>query len=352
MNIERPKVNPDHTTTGTAKTSDSMVTMSALRLTKESLDALKLQISVMEETLKEHGEKLKTHDDTFIKLNTEISKIYEAMKTASAKEKPLEQIIDEVLTAKIGEDAEGQPVTLKTFFAFLKVERERIVQELDKHHQMFLTRMDQISKLREDDNGEIRASLKEVDDFVNELKVRFDEGETGKDEGQNIEGKLLALKLEMLGKVSEVEKLAKADKSEMLKIVETLRDKTVEQLTVKSSPTVEPQMDIEKLQELLLPILISKVQMNPSKPCSTNTCVGDFSVADIELMIKRAISKYDADKTGLPDLALESAGGSVINTRCTKSSELRNSVISYWGFRLWSPPNTPRTIIQVSYSFW
>lgn len=70
------------------------------------------------------------------------------------------------------------------------------------------------------------------------------------------------------------------------------------------------------------------------------------NMLDIEKMIRAAILKYDADKTGLPDLALEPAGGSILSTRCTKSSQSKNSVLYLFGWRIWSYSNSPRSIIQ------
>ncbi|XP_021965511.1 uncharacterized protein LOC110860720 isoform X3 [Folsomia candida] len=84
----------------------------------------------------------------------------------------------------------------------------------------------------------------------------------------------------------------------------------------------------------------------PEVPPSRPDPVVNFDDTNVQALIDRAIQKYDADKTGRPDLALESGGGSILNTRCTKSSKLRNSVVSFWGFKIWSPPNNPRTIIQ------
>ena len=64
-------------------------------------------------------------------------------------------------------------------------------------------------------------------------------------------------------------------------------------------------------------------------------------------LIKAAIDKYDADKTGRPDLALESGGGSVVSTRCTKKSDFVSSTVSIFGIPIYYPSNSPRKVIQV-----
>lgn len=167
--------------------------------------------------------------------------------------------------------------------------------------------------------------------------------------------KLMGMVLPIL---TEHKENSKGEANQVFNLLETRinsmssRIESVEAM-VKEQKQVEPEVDVEKLKTVILPILLDEIQKSVKISCATRKCpeatsvLGGFSNTDIELMIKRAIARYDADKTGMPDLALESAGGSILSTRCTKSSELRNSVISYWGFRLWSPPNTPRTIIQV-----
>lgn len=55
---------------------------------------------------------------------------------------------------------------------------------------------------------------------------------------------------------------------------------------------------------------------------------------------------YDADKTGLFDFALESAGGTIASTRCTETYDISDAVYSVWGFPIWWKRNTPRTILQ------
>jgi len=133
-------------------------------------------------------------------------------------------------------------------------------------------------------------------------------------------------------------------------------------------PTAEPEpIDVEKLSSTLLPLVLPlvmekvKSQVEESKvecpdcpkpepaavlqPAAFPSFDG-IDLSEVGKMIRAAIAKYDADKTGLPDLALEPAGGTVLSTRCTKSSQSKNSVLTLWGWRVWSFSNSPRTIIQ------
>lgn len=73
------------------------------------------------------------------------------------------------------------------------------------------------------------------------------------------------------------------------------------------------------------------------------------STADLDTVtrvVKEALSKYDADKTGLPDYALESAGGSVVNTRCTDTYTERSPKYYMFGLPLWTFYRTAREAIS------
>lgn len=50
---------------------------------------------------------------------------------------------------------------------------------------------------------------------------------------------------------------------------------------------------------------------------------GGLNESTVIRIVKEALLKYDADKTGMVDHALESAGGNIISTRCTESYEVR-----------------------------
>ncbi len=73
---------------------------------------------------------------------------------------------------------------------------------------------------------------------------------------------------------------------------------------------------------------------------------GDLSEEQIRLMIRDALITYGADKTGQPDFALESAGGSIISTRCSETYHRRTAQLSLFGIPLWYASNSPRTVIQ------
>lgn len=70
--------------------------------------------------------------------------------------------------------------------------------------------------------------------------------------------------------------------------------------------------------------------------------------ADVWRIVREALRVYDADKTGLVDYALESAGGEIVSTRCTETYHSKSAQISVFGIPLWYATNTPRTAITPS----
>ena len=73
---------------------------------------------------------------------------------------------------------------------------------------------------------------------------------------------------------------------------------------------------------------------------------GGLAEQDVAKLVENALIQYDADKTGLFDFALETAGGSVVSTRCTETYVQKSGMYSLFGIPIWYPSNNPRTIIQ------
>ena len=67
---------------------------------------------------------------------------------------------------------------------------------------------------------------------------------------------------------------------------------------------------------------------------------------DVKRIVREALTKYDADKTGLFDFALETAGGSVMTTKCTEPYQMTSAVMSVWGIPFWWDTNTPRYVTE------
>uniref|UniRef100_A0A8D0F9V3 Sad1 and UNC84 domain containing 2 n=1 Tax=Strix occidentalis caurina TaxID=311401 RepID=A0A8D0F9V3_STROC len=66
----------------------------------------------------------------------------------------------------------------------------------------------------------------------------------------------------------------------------------------------------------------------------------------VRLIVDQALKRYSEDRVGMVDYALESAGASVINTRCSETYETRTALLSLFGIPLWYHSQSPRVILQ------
>ncbi|XP_075285043.1 SUN domain-containing protein 2 [Opisthocomus hoazin] len=66
----------------------------------------------------------------------------------------------------------------------------------------------------------------------------------------------------------------------------------------------------------------------------------------VHLIVGQALKRYSEDRVGMVDYALESAGASVINTRCSETYKTRTAVLSLFGIPLWYQSQSPRVILQ------
>ncbi|GAV03243.1 hypothetical protein RvY_13695 [Ramazzottius varieornatus] len=71
-----------------------------------------------------------------------------------------------------------------------------------------------------------------------------------------------------------------------------------------------------------------------------------FTLEDVSRVVKESIRRYDEDRISEPDHALESAGATVVSTRCTEDYKWGYARYSLFGIPLWSWTTTPRLAIQ------
>uniref|UniRef100_A0A8B9DT50 Sad1 and UNC84 domain containing 2 n=1 Tax=Anser cygnoides TaxID=8845 RepID=A0A8B9DT50_ANSCY len=73
---------------------------------------------------------------------------------------------------------------------------------------------------------------------------------------------------------------------------------------------------------------------------------GGVTEEQVHLIVDQALKRYSEDRVGMVDYALESAGASVINTRCSETYETRTALLSLFGIPLWYHSQSPRVILQ------
>lgn len=93
---------------------------------------------------------------------------------------------------------------------------------------------------------------------------------------------------------------------------------------------------------------ISVVASSAAAAAAAATVSASSAASETEIVkiVQSALQKYDADKTGMFDFALESAGGTIASTRCTETHDVSNALYSVLGIPIWWEKNDPRTILQ------
>ncbi|ODM91732.1 SUN domain-containing protein 1 [Orchesella cincta] len=260
---------------------------------------------------------------------------------------PADVDIPEPATSKLNEFDTEAMSTLKYEMAHLKQTVENHESRLTSHETQFKLLRTEISQVISATAASLISSTRvETVEQIIERVLAIPVGETGEGAEVTVGSMFGALREEIRGadlgdKLEMVEQQFQAFSNELVSLKDGMNE-------LEASVELLGQNGKAEMEKFVVPLLITEIGKQIAlKNSGDGVPFSGLSIKDVHWMIKRAISKYDADKTGLPDLALESAGGSILSVRNTPAPKLRGSVVkSFWGFRLWSPPNTPRTIIQ------
>jgi len=128
----------------------------------------------------------------------------------------------------------------------------------------------------------------------------------------------------MNSKVSEQDSKLRVELAELRSSYTLLHQQEMERIRKESRETKETVHVLKKAEELDESLYMEKVRQ----------------------LIKEYIKRYDADKTGLPDYALESSGGAVASIRCTIPYNERSRTQMIFGIPLWYSSYSPRSVIQ------
>lgn len=135
---------------------------------------------------------------------------------------------------------------------------------------------------------------------------------------------------------------------ERLKSLEINKNQNVQIQIDRSSEALMNDITHKINNEINIAFTKKVKDLEASSRSSSTSLGGSLSENDIIKIVNDVLKVYDADKTGLVDFALETAGGQVISTRCTETYRTKSAEISIFGIPLWYPSNTPRTVISPS----
>ncbi|XP_069726549.1 SUN domain-containing protein 1 isoform X6 [Phaenicophaeus curvirostris] len=108
--------------------------------------------------------------------------------------------------------------------------------------------------------------------------------------------------------------------------------------------------DLEKqiLKNITLHMSLTKEKLTSEVVTNAvaNAGISGISEAQVQIIVNNALKLYSQDKIGMVDFALESAGGSILSTRCSETYEIKTALISLFGIPLWYFSQSPRVVIQ------
>jgi len=140
---------------------------------------------------------------------------------------------------------------------------------------------------------------------------------------------------ELNSRISDVE-------NQMRQKLSTISEKSIKETKTSVEEIIQYKFNEihSKIDSEHIPSVVkNNVNISSTEDMVTNS-------VDVSKIVQEALTKYDADKTGLFDFALETAGGSILTTKCTEPYQMTSAVLSVWGIPFWWDNNSPRTILQ------
>ena len=216
--------------------------------------------------------------------------------------------------------------------------------------------------LEKGDSSAVTAELSELQARLSKLEVSGNEGAIavqkccGKDllEAQvkeQVEKMLTAegspLREKLISELSDhdhVEQAIEKARQEVAITVEESVRRLHEETKIENIKLVNDQF--AHLKSRLVREIEANLTSSLSNQAPVSSAPSISSSQEVAKIVREALTKYDADKTGLFDFALESAGGSIVTTKCTEPYQATSAVMSVWGLPFWWDANSPRTILQ------
>lgn len=320
-----------------AKLQGLSLSLDILRNDMKSLETLETRLLAVEKSL----EVAKVEE----KLLMEITYLKKKLQHDSDKmnkhyekyESNILSLKDEILTKVRGNVNEHDILTLQQGIKGLKTEFQKYFSDFSGYFEEINNKMENFVT-----NEQLKIDLAEIKDDVVYLNQSSDK--------VNMLEKKLSDILFKIQSLESMVKDCKNSKMETDKLIEL--EQKINSLELDASQ--KNCCNEEKMLALIRAKLKSGEQMfykdsmenseldtatdSSKKSCMTST--------EVESIVKEVLDIHLADKTGLPDYALESAGGAIIDTRCSVTYTEKKSLYRLFGMPIWYVITSPRAIIQ------
>ncbi|KAH0616885.1 hypothetical protein JD844_028338 [Phrynosoma platyrhinos] len=263
--------------------------------------------------------------------------------------------------------------TLEAKASLLELQRGKRTEGAALSHEDTLTLLDELVKrretaMREDFRTETDLHIQsELDAFQSQLRQDFDhlqkkisqasedtlrDGEpdapnecTMAKEMDKLEAQLASLKKEFGNLASDQKVLSKHVESFPGQIKEIRKNDGPGSLFLRHD---ELQEQLQVLEQKILAKISEDQQFSVQNVRVALQREGVIGVTQEEVhdIVNQALKRYSEDRIGMFDYALESAGASVISTRCSETYETKTALLSLFGIPLWYHSQSPRVILQ------
>ncbi|KAF2351954.1 SUN domain [Trinorchestia longiramus] len=343
----------------------------------EGNQGLAVLSAAVQEQQKTREQQMEQLQDTLRNMNQQISKVQDEQITLSAELKSccqktvltlqdVERHVNGLISALIGGGGSGVPATtadLKAWIGTYFVAKDQMeIQMADMMNKLKL-HADQGAQPRPlDEVAQAQTQqlvMQQVTEALQEqLSVRLQQQDRVKEEVRESlvlgegDGSLAAI---VDGRVNEAYRL-RAEETNVA--IQKLQD----QVFAKMGGTVQTTELNETIKAVVAEAIALHMGTEGDAPGALNmaarVALGGLGVGkegvqlplsrdEVEIIVTDALKKYDADRTGLVDHALETGGGSIVSTRCTEAYEVNQAEVSILGIPLYRyTTNTPRSIIQ------
>jgi len=230
---------------------------------------------------------------------------------------------------------------LDTMESELKATNEALIAEMTDKINTAKAKVDEIKKV--DTNDDLKIQLESLKASIDTL------GNTNDDEIASLKAKIDSLmgKHELKVQLANCQKEEQSARLEMEKDLATALKDTLISKDEFTRKIAETQHDLiygleSKVMEKVRndPVIMEKMTVLARQTGQ------QFSKDDVVNIVHEALTVYDADRTGLFDFALESAGGTIASTRCTETYDVTQAVYHIMGVPIWWERQNPRTILQ------
>lgn len=186
-----------------------------------------------------------------------------------------------------------------------------------------------------------KDSLDQLIENLKKQKTELDEQlQQLRDENTKLKGQMADLSAVLTRRLDET--ITRSDE-EFANIRSTCcRSDSDIQRQITASLSVQSSVWEEKLSRLK-EVVDRNAEHSSRSVKSSGTPVGD---EEFDSRVMRLIWLHDADKLGRVDYAMESAGGTIISTRCSKTYKPSNEKLGVFGIKFFSTSKSPRTVIQ------